>query len=261
MNRQQTIRHGTFAFAGAFLMFASVSSASTGSCASPDGSAGCSTVDQAFLSIVPANNSFEGGDPAGTNFIYNPSIATQGGTGWTFNSSGGNTGGGGGALIYGSNWYAAPAPDGGEVAGLQQFTGSTAQASISQVINGFIVGNFYDVNFDIAQRDIPALGISPGDTIEVLLGGQILGTYTPTTTTWTAVTTSTIQAATTSMNLQFLSMSTGTLASSEVDTLFDDVIIADPVPEPAAFWLVAGSLGLLAAGRKMRTSGARTFRV
>lgn len=257
MNRAPVVQlHFSVALAGVFLSLASVGWASSSSCSDPSGSSGCSSVDSTFSAIIPANSTFESAD-VGTNYLYNPTIADQGGSGWTFDSNG-NTGGAdaNGALIYGSTWYADAPPSGSQVAGLQQFSGSTSEASISQDISGFTVGADYDVTFDIAQRAYLGKNAAAGDTIEVLLGGQILGSFTPTTMTWTPVTTSVMQANSGSMTLEFLSTSTGVLSTSEVDTLFTNVSIDDPgpvgAPEPATFVLVGGTLLLLAGLRKLR---------
>ena len=237
--------------------FASASWAGTSSCSTAGSSSGCSSVDQSFSGlsvIIPANNDFNSSG-VGTNYLYNPTLADQGGSGWEFNSVG--TPGGGsndnGALIYGSQWYAGTAPGGPDVAGLQQFSGSTQAASISQLVSGFTVGADYDVSFYMAQRDIQTLGVSAGDTIQVLLGGQILGTYTPTTTTWTPVTTGVMQATASTLNLEFVSTSVGALSTPEVDTLFDDVIINDPnpAPEPSTMALAGGVLVLLVLLKKL----------
>jgi hypothetical protein len=264
MNRAPVVQlHFTVALAGAFLGLAGVGWASSTSCSSSSGSSGCSSVDQAFSgtpAITPVNNDFQSAD-VGSNYLYNPTLTDQGGSGWTFSSIG--TAGGGsndnGALIYGSEWYADTAPGGSQVAGLQQFSGSTSQASISQEISGFTVGADYDVSLYMTERAYLGKNPSAGDTIEVLLGGQVLGTFTPTTMTWTPVTTSVMQATATTMNLEFLSTSTGVLSTSEVDTLFTDVSIFDPgdptgVPEPASYLLVGGTLLMLAGLRKLRGS-------
>ncbi len=243
-------------FAAMLAWFASASWASSSSCTT-SGNSGCASVDADFSAlsvIVPANNDFNSSG-VGTNYLYNPTIADQGGSGWEFNSVG--TAGGGsndnGALIYGSQWYAATPPGGPDVAGLQQFSGSTQEASISQEVSGFNVGSLYDVNFYIAQRDDSFFGAEPGDAIEVVLGGQILGTYTPKTTTWTPITTGLVQATSTSMDLQFVSTSTGLLSTPEVDALFDDVTIDDPdaVPEPSSLTLAGGALMLFVGLRKV----------
>lgn len=248
------------AVAGA-LAFAGIGWASTGACLNPSGTAvsGCSTLDVTFSSfITPANNDFSSAG-VGTNYLYNPTVADQGGSGWTFTSVGTPGGGSGdnGALIYGSQWYAGTAPGGSQVAGLQQFSGTTAEASISQEVSGFTVGDSYGVQFYDALRVTPGSNTTePGDTIEVLLGGQLLGTFTPSTSTWTEVTTGTMIATSGTMDLEFVSASGGTLSSSEVDTLLDDVMIGevgDPTPEPASLILAAGGLAFLLGWRKLRT--------
>ncbi len=242
---------------GAFLClalsFAGSAWASTGACLNPSGQtvSGCSAVDGTFSGfIIPGNNEFSSA-ATGTNYLYNPS-----GTDWTF-SSNGNTGGpnSNGALTYGSEWYYTAPPAGTQVAGLQHFSGSTSGASISQDISGFTVGIDYAVTFDIDERNAlcncvtGGVAGSPadGDAIEVLLGGQVLGTFTPTTDTWNQVTTGMTVATSTTMNLEFYSASLGTLSTSEVDSLFTDVTIEDPTPEPATLALVGGGLLLIAA--------------
>lgn len=251
--------------AGAFLTFASIGWASAGACLNPSGTtvAGCTTVDGNFSSfITPVNNDFSAPD-VGSNYLYNPTLADQGGSGWTFDSIG--TAGGGtndnGALIYGSEWYAGTPPGGSQVAGLQQFSGTTAEASISQEITGFAVGQSYGVDFYIALRNGKCSCVTgglpntpnPGDTIEVLLGGQLLGTFTPSTATWTEITTGTMVANSTTMDLEFVSASGGTLSSRELDTLIDDVMVGEETPEPSTLILAAGGLAFLAGRRRLRT--------
>jgi PEP-CTERM motif len=258
LNRAQPIRmHVRAAFLWVAVSFAGNAWASTGACMNPSGQTvtGCFAVDGTFSGfITPADNQFSSAD-VGTNYLYNPTVADQGGSGWTFSSTG-NTGGSNanGALIYGSQWYADAPPSGSQVAGLQQFSGSTSEASISQEVSGFTVGSDYAVTFDMAERAYLGKNPSAGDTIEVLLGGQILGTFTPTTMTWAPVTTGEMKATSTTMNLEFLSTSIGVLSTSEVDTLLTDVLIDDPtgVPEPATLALVGGGLLLVAAAARRR---------
>lgn len=267
MNRAQAVRlRARAAFLCVAVSLAGSAWASTGACLNPSGQtvSGCSAVDGTFSGfITPADNTFSSSG-VGTNYLYNPTIADQGGTGWTFSSIG--TAGGGtndnGALIYGSQWYASAPPSGSQVAGLQQFSGSTTGASISQDVSGFTVGQDYAVTFDISERNGTCSSCAPeaGDQIEVILGGVVLGTFTPTTDSWTQVTTGMMTATSSTMDLEFYSASLGTLSTSEVDALFTDVEIGDPsplftgAPEPATMAMVGGGLMLLVLLRKRNPS-------
>lgn len=265
MNRSKTI--GLYLRTGFICVALSCTGsawASTGACLNPSGqwASGCSAVDGSFDGfITPVNNTFNDSS-VGSNYQYNPT-----GTGWLFNSVG--TAGGGsddnGALIYGSEWYASAPPDGSQVAGLQQYSGSTTGASISQEVSGFNVGASYAVTFDIDERNGKCSCVTGGqsntpsaaDAIEVILGGVVLGTFTPTTDTWTQVTTGQMVATSSTMDLEFYSASTGVLSTSQVNSLFTDVMIEDPTPEPATLALVGGGLLLLAGLRRRNRSGAR----
>ena len=264
MNKAHMIRSQIRnAFLGALLCVAGTAWGSTGACLNTSGQtvSGCSAVDVAFSSfMIPVNNDFSA-PVVNTNYLYNPTLADQGGTGWVFTSSGVAGGGSNdsGALIYGSEWYSTAPPAGTQAAGLQQFAGSTTAASISQDVSGFTIGSDYAVTFNIDDRSAPctcAAADEPGAPIEVLLGGQILGTFTPTSNTWTPVTTGMMTATSTSMTLSY-SPGAGTISSSEIDSLLTDVMIGDPsdAPEPATLGLIAGGLALLAGLRRVMTAG------
>jgi len=140
-------------------------------------------------------------------------------------------------------WFSAPPPDGRQAAFLQNVS------SFSQLVTGFVVGNVYQVTYQAAER--PAY-VSNG--IDVSLGGIDLGTFTPAGTGFVLVTTSTITATSTSMNLAFA----GTFTTGDHDSAIDVVSIADVtpggVPEPSTMLLGAIPLAAFALLRRKRTA-------
>src|SRR5258708_6764472 len=103
-------------------------------------------LSSARADVFPANASFETPNVSGSFFEYNPSIAEQGGAGWTFlNLSG---------ITAGQVGFAGPAaPNGAQYAFLQNANGSTSQ--IAQTVSGFTDGT-YTLSFFASFRDVSA---------------------------------------------------------------------------------------------------------
>ena len=102
------------------------------------------------------------------NFQYDPT-----GTPWSYSGSAGVTSNGTGFSS------ANPAPQGVQVAFIQ------AGGAFSQVVNGMTAGS-YVLSFDAAQRG--NYGTSRED-FEVLVDGTVVGTFTPTGTSYAVYTT------------------------------------------------------------------------
>lgn len=96
--------------------------------------------------VVPPNFSFETPN-LGSSFQYNPTVAAQGGTGWTFLSSTGIT-------ATGSAFGMQNPPDGNQAAFLQ------ATGSFLQAISGFTAG-IYQLQFSAQGRSNFGQGPNP----------------------------------------------------------------------------------------------------
>ncbi|QOV91287.1 hypothetical protein [Humisphaera borealis] len=130
---------------------------------------------------------FESPSLPGT-FQYNPPNP-----GWTFLVGGGISGNG--SSFTASN---PPAPEGTQVAFLQ-----VANAVVSQSITGWSSGT-YRVSFQAAAR----AGLGGTMDCQVLIDGQVVGTFTPSTTSYQAFTTSTFTVVAGSHTLQFKGINT-----------------------------------------------------
>jgi hypothetical protein len=111
-----------------------------------------------------------GGDPYGPGYQYNPS-----GSAWTFSGTSGISANNSGFTAGNPN-----APEGRQVAFLQE-TGS-----ISQAVN-FSVAGTYDLSFWAAQR---GNGNASSQTFDVEIDGRVVGSFTPSGTSYKVYTTS-----------------------------------------------------------------------
>jgi hypothetical protein len=161
--------------------------------------------------------------PASHGLLYTPA-----GGDWIFSYPSG---------IASGTFFSGPAPDGNQAAFIQ--TGSSVAGTISQSLSGFTVGQSYTTTFWIAERP----GYS-ADPVTVTLGGIALGTYTPSSSSFTEVTTSALVAEATDMTLMFA----GAVSGGDIGSAIDLVSVndaADSVPEPASgLVLLAGAVVL-----------------
>jgi hypothetical protein len=177
--------------------------------------------------ITVANNSFE---TPSCGACYDPSGAS-----WSFTSTAG---------ILGPGYIGVTPPDGSQEGWLQYY--NEGEPVIYQTLTGFTIGDSYDVNFYFALR----LADLPGLPFIVTMGSNNLGTFTPTTTTFTNTSTSSFVATATSYVLSFTGdFGTGPY-TSETDSVMDLVTVNDlgpggSAPEPASFILAGSALTLL----------------
>jgi hypothetical protein len=198
---------------------------------------GPSTLKAATIAV--GNNSFE--SPSSCNACYGPA-----GYSWTFTSNAG---------ILSSGNLDVATPDGAQT-GWLQYTGIGNAPAISQVLTGFNIGDDYSVTFDWAMRTRFADAMA----MTVSMDANNLGTYTPGTTSWSAMTTSSFTATSTSYTLSF----TGNIApltQAEADTNIDMVVVNDlgpatASPEPGSFIMLGSALaGLVLRSMTRRRAG------
>lgn len=114
----------------------------------------------------------------------------------------------------GSVWGFASAPEGDQVAFIQSFG---SEAKIRLAVTGLTPGASYTARFRIATR--PGYGANP---VTVAFGGAALGTFTPGSTAFTAVTSAAFTAASASGELRF----TGSASASDLATGLDFLTVA-----------------------------------
>jgi hypothetical protein len=131
-----------------------------------------------IVNTVLQDGSFETPDLGVGNFEYGPTAAP-----WTF-SGGDSNSGGDGIANNGSGFTSAnpSAPDGDQVAFLQSREGSSGQ-TISQTFDA--AAGTYTLDFDPAQRGNGSVdGLD--QNFEVLVDGNVVGTFEPQSTTYAA---------------------------------------------------------------------------
>jgi YD repeat-containing protein len=136
--------------------------------------------------------------PVPVDYVYRPDV-----DGVTFTGLAG-------VALNGSAWNFANAPDGDQVAFLQQV------ASITQTVTGLTAGGTYQLSFYLAQR--PAHAANP---LTVSVDGVVLGTYTPGTTSWEQFAATTFQATSDTAHITF----SGSLATSDTATGLDKITL------------------------------------
>jgi YD repeat-containing protein len=153
-----------------------------------------------------AGGGFETPD-AGNSYLYRPTAS------FTHNS---------GVAGNGSAWGFAAAPEGDQVAFIQTID---APAVITLPVSGLVAGASYAVRFHIALR--PGYAANP---IIVAFNGVTLGTFTPGSTSFTAVTSAAFTAGAGTGNLTF----TGANYAGDTATGLDNVtIVLAPAPTVA----------------------------
>jgi hypothetical protein len=186
----------------------------------------------ATASVVVNNNSFE--------------LPAFGNGGWSYLGGANDSwtyGGQSGVSNENAPWFTGAPPDGTQAAFCQN-----NGCSITQSVTGFVVGQFYSVDFYAAERTGTA-GTYPSQPLEVLLGGSSLGIYTPPDFSFTHYTTTTMQATSTTMTLQFLGVNA---TGGDSDTALDLVTInsVSGVPEPGTMALAGIAIVALMIRRR-----------
>ena len=153
------------------------------------------------------DSGFEAVSVGAGNYAYSPT-----GSAWTFTSTpnvgGAGVAGNGSAFTSGN----PAAPQGSQVAFLQ------AAGSITQTVANWAAGS-YDITLDAAQRG----NYGGVQDFEVLVDGNVVGTFKPTTTSYQLYTTSTFTVSAGSHTIQLLGINT---AGGDDTDFLDNVAIA-----------------------------------
>lgn len=176
--------------------------------------------------VTIVNGSFEAPDFSPGQYVYG--VAAPG---WTFAN-------GAGITTNASAWGFNDAPDGDQVAFLQNVSSAT------QTLTGLTIGQTYTVNFDLSNR--------PGYSnilVDLSFGGTSIFSLTP-TNSWSSYSATFLASATTG-DLVF-STNTG---FGDHDAGLDNVSISGAVPEPATWAIMIAGFGL--TGAALRRHRAR----
>ncbi len=180
------------------------------------------------------NSSFETPDLSGLGrlaYEYNPT-----GAGWTFLAYSG-------VARNGSDFEAAPAPDGSQVAFSQ------GDGAFSQEVSGFQSGVVYSVVFSSAQRRTNSANNLYPQTFDVFLNSDLIGSYQPTGTSFAGYSTVSFAVpASGSYTLKFVgtnqnAINAGATGSALDNTAFVDKVRLNVVPAPGA--LVTALIGAI----------------
>ena len=167
---------------------------------------------------VVGDAGFESASAGNAGYAYGPA-----GSPWTFTNSPGNGGSGVSANNSAFTSSNPNAPQGSQVAFLQD-TGS-----ITQSVAGWAAGN-YSLSFDAAQR--ANYGTSRED-FQVLIDGNVVATFKPTSTSYQAYTTSTFTVTAGTHVIMFLGLdSAGGDNTIFLDALTVAVFVASAPPVP-----------------------------
>ncbi|MBC8101659.1 MAG: DUF642 domain-containing protein [Cytophagales bacterium] len=154
-----------------------------------------------------------------SSFRYNPT-----GGGWFFEGSAGISGNASGFTSGNPQ-----APQGAQAAFLQ------GQGSISQGVNGFQAGVTYTLSFKAAQR---ANHQSNYQQIEVFLGNQSLGKFTPPSDSYRSASVTFNAPASGSTSLRFVGLNPN---GGDNTAFLDDIQLVGPSAEPAPSPLATGT--------------------
>jgi hypothetical protein len=201
----------------------------------------------ARAAIIVSNYSFETPSESSQTYLfeYSPTIAEQGGAGWTGSGWGIAENGGFGTNGQNNDTGSLQNSPNGVQAGLLQHG-----SYIEQTISGITPGSSYSVSFFAEGRNF-ASGANP---LQVSLGGSLLtfgvlgNTITPPVgTTFTAYTSDPITLAASSNVLEFTGLNPG----GGDQTSFIDAVSVNSVPEPASLSLIA-LCGIVLLARRRR---------
>ncbi len=174
------------------------------------------------------DGSFESFNYTNGEYHYNPT-----GSAWTFD-------GGAGVTANNSAWGFPTAPDGNNVAFLQN------DSSISQMLTGLTVGKTYDLDFDIIQR--PNYGVNDVNfTVGV---GDTVFNESATEASWTHYSVS----FTANSASELLSLN-GTNGNGDNDAGVDNFTLSSAdgaVPEPASWAMMLCGFGTVGAAMRQR---------
>ena len=181
----------------------------------------------------------------GNSFLYNPS-----GSAWTFSGSPGN-----GSGVTGNNSPFTSgnpnAPQGVQVAFLQSY------GTITQSVTGFAAGN-YTLSFNAAKR-----GNNGGnEDFQVLIDNAVVGTFSPTSTAYQNLTTSTFAVSAGAHSIKFLGLDTvggdNTAFIDNVSIALSNAAPAPPTPGDSGFEavMVGGGFAYNPTGSAWTFSGS-----
>ncbi len=166
-------------------------------------------------SSLVGDSGFEAIPVGAGNYAYDPT-----GSAWTFSGTPGN---GSGISGNGSGFTSGnpSAPQGSQVAFLQ------GSCSITQSVTGWAAGS-YTLSFDAAQRGNPG-GVQ---NFEVLIDGNAVGAFEPTTTSYQVYTTTTFTVSAGAHTIEFLGMNSA--GGDDTDFLDDVTVAVASAPPPAS---------------------------
>lgn len=164
------------------------------------------TVSYALSGVAVADNTFSSPNVgAGSNALsyqYQPVGAS-----WTFSTT--SVSGGAGITAFGSGNQLTKLNTPSPPSGASQVGFVQGNGSLSQSITGFSTQKSYILTFSVAQRaeEYPN-GNNAAESLNVLVGGSSIGTYTPIATNpydpnWTSITTNVFGSSTTTENISF----------------------------------------------------------